>query len=149
MSWQSNFKQAVNAALARYTDWDIVKLNAIRSKWPVQQHQLDGYALNAYLGSFTGTGTYLITRTAAARLLPQMLPIKRPIDHELDRSGVHGLRHFGMSPFPSQVLGASESTITGTNYQGVQKFPRWQRMPAYWQRWRNFASKAGHLLRGA
>jgi GR25 family glycosyltransferase involved in LPS biosynthesis len=76
---------ALELALAHCRDWDVLKLNKIRAKQPVRQRRLGGYALNAYIGTATGMGAYLIQRHTVQQLLPVMLPIRRPIDHELDR----------------------------------------------------------------
>lgn len=143
-----DFGKAVDTALGHIADWDLVKLNHIRAKWPYRKANLGTYTLNAYLGSFTGMGAYLLTRETANRLLPRMLPISRPIDHDLDRSAFHRIRHYALTPFPSHVDDHNQSTITGANFDGVQKFPRWQRAPAYWQRCRNIVSKTASALLG-
>jgi glycosyl transferase family 25 len=82
---------------------------------------------------------------AAARLLPVMLPVTRPIDHELDRIHVHDFRHFGLEPFPSHVDDGNESTITGVAFSAVKKFPWHRRLPLYALRWRNSFGKLAHL----
>jgi glycosyl transferase family 25 len=103
--------------------------------------------VNAYLGPATGLGAYLITRDLAARLLPAMLPVTRPIDHELDRIHVHDFRHFGLEPFPSHVDDGNDSTITGTGFAEVAK-PAWhRRLPMYGLRVRNLLGKLWHLAR--
>jgi glycosyl transferase, family 25 len=141
------FPQALAAALAVRDDWDFLKLNRIRAKQPIAQGRIGRWTLNAYLGPATGLGAYLITRDLAARLLPAMLPVTRPIDHELDRIHVHDFRHFGLEPFPSHVDDGNESTITGTGFAAVVKPAWYRRLPMYGQRWRNGAGKLWHLLR--
>ena len=127
--------------------WDLLKLNRIRAKQPIRQERVGDWVLNAYLGPATGTGAYLITRDLAARLLPAMLPITRPIDHELDRIHVHDFRHFGLEPWPSHVDDGNESTITGTGFSAVKKAPWYRRLPMYGVRWGNLFGKAAHLAR--
>ena len=145
--FHDDFLEAVALALTEKARWDFLKLNKIRAKHPFLQTKIGPYALNAYLGAATGLGAYLITRDLAARLLPVFLPITRPIDHELDRSHIHDFRHFGLEPFPSHVDDGNESTITGTGFSDVQKFPAWQRLPNYALRLRNFLGKALYMAR--
>ncbi len=141
------FMAALEAALEARDKWDYLKLNRVRAKQPVRQGRIGAWSLNAYLGPATGTGAYLITRDLAARLLPAMLPITRPIDHELDRIHVHDFRHFGLEPFPSHVDDGNESTITGAGFSAVKK-PAWfRRLPMYGLRWRNLFGKGIYLAR--
>ncbi|HLP66654.1 MAG TPA: glycosyltransferase family 25 protein [Rhizobium sp.] len=132
--FHDDFMAALQLALDHADQWDFLKLNKIRAKNPRRQARLGPYSLNAYAGPATGLGSYLIRRDLAARLLPAMLPIRRPIDHELDRIHVHDFRHYGLEPFPSHVDDGNESTITGSNFGGVQKWPLWRRLPTLWAR---------------
>ena len=141
-----DFIDAVREALRVRAHWDFLKLNKIRAKQPIGQGRVGPYRLNAYLGTATGFGAYLIQRDTAQRLLPAMLPITRPIDHELDRIHVHHLRHFGLEPFPSQVRDDNQSTITGQAFNAVKKYPWYARLPLYGLRWRNFWSRCFYLL---
>ena len=147
MVFHPEFRAALDAALSIRGDWDLLKLNKIRAKQPICQGTIGQWQLNAYLGPATGLGAYLITRDLAARLLPEMLPIARPIDHELDRIAAHDFRHFGLEPFPSHVDDGNESTITGTGFSAVKKFPWYRRLPMYGTRWRNQFGKLFWLLR--
>ena len=145
--FHADFAQAIRAALAARGAWDFLKLNRIRAKVPVAQGQLGPWRLNAYLGPATGLGAYLIRADLAQRLLPRMLPITRPIDHELDRSHVHDFRHFGLEPFPSHVDDGGSSTITGTGFDAVRKFPWYRRLSVHRVRLANTVGKALHLTR--
>jgi glycosyl transferase family 25 len=144
--FHDDFIDALAKALAARDKWDMVKLNCIRAQHPFRQIGVGRYRMTSYIGTFTGTGAYLITRDLAARLLPSMLPITRPIDHELDPVFVHKFRHFGLEPFPSHVDDGNESTITGTGFSEVKKFPKWKRLPNYALRVRNLIGKAAFLL---
>lgn len=145
--FHDDFKAALEVALEHVTAWDFLMLNKIRAKHPVRQARLGAYDLNAYIGPATGLGAYLITRDLAQRLLPGMLPITRPIDHELDRTHIHDFRHFGLEPFPSHVSDGNESTITGTGFAEVKKYPAWRRLPTYGLRFSNLLGKARHMWR--
>ena len=142
-----DFAEAVATALAARQAWDFLKLNKIRAKTPVTQGMLGRWRLNAYLGPATGLGAYLIKADLAARLLPGMLPITRPIDHELDRVHSHDFRHFGLEPFPSHVDDGGFSTITGDAFTAVRKFPWYRRLPVHAVRAGNLLGKALHLAR--
>jgi glycosyl transferase, family 25 len=135
-----DFPAALDQALQARDHWDYLQLNRIRAKLPVTQARVGSWRLNAYLGPATGTGAYLITRDLAARLLPAFLPIRRPIDHELDRMFVHRFRHLGLEPFPSHVDDGGESTITGIGFAGARKRVWYRRLPSY-------AGRIGTLLR--
>ncbi len=143
--FHDDFVDAVNAALAVVDKWDIVKLNHIRAKFPVAKVDIGHWHLSGFRGAFTGTGAYLITQDAARRMLDRSLPIVRPIDHELDRSHIHKTKHYGIMPFPSHVEDEGESTITGVNSSGVEKFPTLQRLPVYLGRLKNLLGKAAYL----
>ena len=142
-----DFLDALRLAVRARAHWDFLKLNKIRAHQPVCQGLVGPYRLNAYLGAATGFGAYLIQRETARRLLPAMLPITRPIDHELDRYHVHQLRHFGLEPFPSYVRDDNQSTITGHAFNAVRKYPWYIRLPVYGLRWRNFWGRFFYLLK--
>lgn len=146
--FHDDFLPALDVALAHADRWDMLKLNMIRAKFPVGQGQAGDYQLNAFVGSFTGMGAYLVTRDCAARLLPDMLPIRRPIDHALDRVDLTGFRHFALQPFPSHVDDGNTSTITGHGFAEVSKLPWYRRLGVYRNRLGALIGKGGHLLLG-
>lgn len=141
------FPEALAEALRVRAAWDMLQLNCIRAKQPVCQGRAGRWRVNAYLGPATGLGAYLMTRATVARLLPVMLPITRPIDHELDRVHVHDLRHFGLEPFPSHVDDGGRSTITGQGFAEVKKRPWHGRLPNYGLRAGNGFGKLAWLTR--
>jgi glycosyl transferase family 25 len=132
--FHDDFLPALDLVLAARDRWDMVKLNVIRAKQPVLRHRLGPYRLNAYLGAFTGMGAYLITRTFAQAQMAALRPIRRPFDHALDDFNARTFRHYGLEPFPSHVDDGNQSTITGTGFAAVQKFPWYARLPVYGQR---------------
>ena len=145
--FHAEFLAAVAEALRVRDHWDYLQLNRIRAKQPVRQALVGQWRLNAYLGPATGTGAYLVTRDLVERLLPAMLPIRMPIDHELDRSHVHDFRHYGLEPFPSHVDDGGESTITGSSFQALRKRVWYRRLPSYFARIGNLVGKFVHLAR--
>ena len=153
--FHDDFLDGISAAVAMYDEWDFLKLNKIRAKQPITQVLFEKWRLNSYLGPATGLGAYLIKKDVALRLQGEMLPITRPIDHELDRIHIHKFRHIGLEPFPSHVDDGGDSTITGTNYKNVKKFKWYKRLAVYWLRTKNLFGKifylahSGQLLRSA
>lgn len=141
------FLTALELALQHKSSWDFLKLNKIRAKQPVCQQSLGSYALNAYIGPATGFGAYLIQRHTIESILPRMLPIRRPIDHEADRIFEHDFRHFGLEPFPSEVRDEQQSTITGSQFHEVKRRPLYQRVPSYLMRFGNQIRRILYLAR--
>jgi len=144
--FHNDFLVAVDLALANDHLWDMLKLNKIRAKLPICQGRLGGYRINAYLGSATGTGAYLIHRATVERLLPAMLPITRATDHEINRFFHHDFRLFGLEPFPSHVDDGGQSLITGTGFGDVAKFPWYGRLPYYRLKAANYARRGLWLM---
>ena len=144
--FHEDFLPALAELLATREHWDMVKLNRIRAKQPVLRRKLGGYALNAYLGAFTGMGAYLVTRRFAEAQMPAMWPARRPIDHVFDQFDARRFRHYGLEPFPSHVDDGNQSTITGADFEQVQKFPWYARLPVYSHRIVNFWQKTLGIL---
>lgn len=145
--FHKDFLSALEVVIAERESWDLIKLNRIRAKQPVLQRRLGSYQLNAYLGAFTGMGAYLINRRFASLHMEAMLPIRRPIDHVLDRFDARTFRHYGLEPFPSHVDDGKQSTITGTDFAAVRKFPWYARLPVYSHRFGNTWRKALAIYR--
>lgn len=139
--FHDSFVTAVEAAITAADNWDILKLNFIRADWPIAKGKAVDWELYAYHGAFTGMGAYLIKRNIALKLLHSFLPITRPIDHELDRSHIYQIRHYGMVPYPSHVDDQNQSTITGRSFSSVHKFSPLRRLPNYFLRIRNLTGK--------
>ena len=139
--FHTNFIAALKYAATHQDKWDLLKLNKIRAKHSIAQWAERDWSVNAYIGPATGMGAYLIKRSLAKRLAAQLLPILRPIDHEMDRIFVHDFRHFGLEPFPSHVEDQGQSTITGDQFSGVKKFVWYKRLPVYFGRWKILFSK--------
>lgn len=145
--FHDDFLAALDSGLAISDQWDTLRFNAIRAKLPVSQGRIGPYRLNAYVGPFTGNGTYLIHREVAQRLLPGLRVQARALDHELNRFFTHDFRQRGLEPFASHPDDAGESQITGTAYGAVKKLPRWQRLPYYRGKLGNYLRRALYLWR--
>ena len=145
--FHDDFLEAVDTALVHADAWDLVRFNCIRAKLPVTQAHYGRYRLNAYVGPFTGNACYLIHRGVAARLLPGLWPQTRALDHELNRFFRHDYRQFGLEPWASHPDDGGESTITGTGFALVRKFPWYQRLPHYRLKAANYFRRAWWLLK--
>ncbi len=141
-----DFCTAVAQGLCARDHWDMLKLSRIRAKLPIRQGFIGPYSLNAYLGPFTGTAAYLITRQTAARLLPLMVPVTRPTDHEIGRFFRHDFRLMGLEPFPSHPDTSCESLIAGKPGYSAWKFPRHRRLPSYALRLGNYLRRLRYLM---
>jgi glycosyl transferase, family 25 len=145
--FHDEFVEALDAALLGAEQWDLVRFNCVRAKWPVPQGRLGRWRLNAYVGPFTGNACYLVQRDVASRLLPRLWPQTRALDHELNRFFLHDYRQFGLEPWPSHTDDGGASTITGTNFSAVRKFPPLRRLPHYRLKAANYFRRAAWLLR--
>ncbi|MDO9568511.1 MAG: glycosyltransferase family 25 protein [Hydrogenophaga sp.] len=139
MVFHDDFADALRTALRGRAHWDMLKLSKIRAKQPVCQGLLGPYRLNAYIGAATGFGAYLVQRETAQRLLPRLLPIRAPIDRELEQVQRHDIRHFGLEPFPSHPQDEGQSTITGSNFGAVKRY-------SLSRRWTKYAEQTTHLM---
>jgi glycosyl transferase family 25 len=147
MVFHDDFLDALRIALRGREHWDMLKLAKIRAKQPVCQGLLGPYRLNACIGAFTGFGAYLIQRETAQRLLPQLLPIRAPIDRELEQVHRHDIRHFGLEPFPAQPRDEGISTITGEHFNQVSRPPLSKRWTKYAEQTRNLWGRLRYLLK--
>ena len=145
--FHADFVAALELALTRKDDWDMLRFNCIRAKMPVRQSAVGPYHLNAYVGPFTGNATYLIHRHIAQRLLPTLWPQTRAFDHELNRFFVHDYRQMGLEPWASHPDDGGVSTITGTEFSLVTKLPWYKRLPYYRLKAANYFRRAAWLAR--
>lgn len=145
--FHADFLDSLDAALAGAAHWDTLRFNCIRAKLPVSQGRLGSYKLNAYAGPFTGNAAYLIKRDLAARLAPAFWPQTRAHDHEMNRFFHYNFRQYGLEPFSSHVDDGGISTITGTGFDQVRKFPWYRRLPHYRLKAGNYVRRAWWLAR--
>lgn len=145
--FHDDFMDALRIALRGRDHWDMLKLAKIRAKQPVCQGLLGPYRLNACIGAFTGFGAYLIQRETARRLLPQLLPIRAPIDRELEQVHRHDIRHFSLEPFPAHPQDEGQSTITGERFSNVRRYPLSRRWTKYAEQTRNLFGRVMYLAR--
>ncbi len=146
MVFADDFMQALCTALQAAEHWDMLKLAKIRAKQPVCQGLLGPYRLNAYLGAATGFGAYLIQRETAKKLLPRLLPIRAPIDRELEQVHRHDIRHYGLEPFAAEPRDEGQSTITGQHFNAVRRYPLSRRWTKYAEQTSNLLGRFFYLL---
>lgn len=145
--FHDDFLEAVRLGIEAKEHWDFLKFNRIRAKLPVCQGTVGPYRLNAYVGPATGTGTYLIKRETAAKLLPAMRRVTRATDHEINRFFVHDFRLRGLEPFPSHVDDGGQSLITGAGFADVRKLKGLARLPHYRLKAANYVRRLLYLTR--
>ena len=145
--FHDDFLDSLDLALAAADHWDTLRFNCIRAKMPISQGRIGPYSLNAYVGPFTGNAAYLLKKDVASRLLPSLWPQTRAFDHELNRFFRHDFRQFGLEPFSSHVDDGNESSITGTGFALVKKFPWYRRLPHYRLKAANYFRRAWWLAR--
>ncbi len=145
MVLHADFIDALHVALRASSHWDMLKLAKIRAKQPICQGRIGPYQLNAYLGAATGFGAYLLNRETAMRLLPLLLPIKAPIDRELEQVHRYDLRHFGLEPFPAHPEDHGRSTITGDQFGAVKRWPLRKRWTKYAEQLENLIGRLIYL----
>lgn len=145
--FHNDFVDALRIALRGRAHWDMLKLAKIRAKQPVCQGLLGPYRLNACIGAFTGFGAYLIQRETAQRLLTQLLPIRAPIDRELEQVHRYDIRHFSLEPFAAHPQDEGQSTITGERFSNVRRYPLSRRWTKYAEQTRNLLGRLAYLAR--
>ncbi|MEN9843433.1 MAG: hypothetical protein RLZZ612_1262 [Pseudomonadota bacterium] len=141
-----DFLSALQVGLQGAAHWDMLKLAKIRAKQPICQGMLGRYRLNAYIGAATGFGAYLIQRATAKRLMPNLLPVRAPIDRELEQVHRHDFRHFGLEPFSASPQDDGKSTITGHNFSAVKRYPLCRRWTKYVEQMTNLVGRLLYLM---
>lgn len=129
--FHDDFLEALSAAYRGRRHWDVVRFNCVRAKIPISQGKIERWNLNAYIGPFTGNAAYMISKDIAAKLLANIGPQTRALDHELNRFFHHQYRLLGMEPWASHTDDGNISTITGVGFSSVKKFKWYKRMPHY------------------
>lgn len=145
--FHDDFVQSLELAMQARQHWDTLRFNCVRAKIPISQGRIGSYRLNAYVGPFTGNATYLIQRGVAERLLMNIWPQTRALDHELNRFFHHNFRQFGLEPFSTHVDDGNVSSIAGVNHSGVRKFKWYRRFPHFGLKAANYFRRFWWLLR--
>ena len=145
--FHDNFVEALSAAYQAKNHWDIVRFNCVRAKLPIQQGVVGQWHLNAYIGPFTGNAAYLIRKDTATKLVSQIGPQTRALDHELNRFFHHDYRLLGMEPWSSHTDDGNVSTITGVGFASVKKFKWYKRLPHYRLKAANYFRRFAWLIK--
>lgn len=145
--FHDNFVEALSAAYQAKNHWDIVRFNCVRAKLPIQQGVVGQWRLNAYIGPFTGNAAYLIRKDIAIKLVSQIGPQTRALDHELNRFFHHDYRLLGMEPWASHTDDGNVSTITGVGFASVKKFKWYKRLPHYRLKAANYFRRFAWLIK--
>lgn len=145
--FHADFVDAVKAAYQIKNHWDVVRFNCVRAKIPVRQGVIGRWSLNAYIGPFTGNAAYFMSKDAALKLVSQIGPQTRALDHELNRFFCHDYRLLGMEPWSSHTDDGNVSTITGVGFSSVKKFKWYKRLPHYRLKVANYLFRFAWLVK--
>jgi len=145
--FHDDFLEAVASACAAKNHWDIVRFNCVRAKLPISQGRINKWQLNAYVGPFTGNAAYMLKKDIAAKLVREIGPQTRALDHELNRFFKHDYRLLGMQPWASHTDDGNVSTITGVGFSSVKKFKWYKRLPHYRLKAANYFRRLFWLVR--
>jgi glycosyl transferase, family 25 len=143
----NDFLEAVDSAFSVKNHWDIVRFNCVRAKLPISQGLIGKWQLNAYIGPFTGNAAYMIKKEIAEKLIREIGPQTRALDHELNRFFKHDYRLLGMQPWASHTDDGNVSTITGVGFSSVKKFKWYKRLPHYRLKAANYFRRLFWLIR--
>lgn len=129
--FHDDFLEALNTSLQVKAHWDIIRFNCVRAKIPITQGMVSKWRLNAYIGPFTGNAAYLIRKDIASRLVDNIGPQTRALDHEINRFYHHNYRLLGLEPWASHTDDGNVSTITGVGQSSVRKLKWYRRLPYF------------------
>ena len=93
-------------------------------------------------GTAFGCQGYVVTKAGARILCDHCQAVSRPIDDEMERTWVHGLRNLSVFPFPV-IEESGPSTIGNTRFEtfAVPSDLRFKRFVTHrWERWRRDVS---------
>ncbi len=90
-----------------------------------------------------GTQAYLLTKNGARRFLARTSVVNRPIDDQMDRSWVHGVRNLAVFPFP--VLERAIPSEIGTDRFETYQIPERLKLRRFVSRHRE---RAGYQIFG-
>jgi hypothetical protein len=76
-----------------------------------------------------------------------LLPIRAPIDRELEQVHRHDIRHFGLEPFAALPQDEGISTITGDHFSAVKRYPLKRRWTKYAEQTANLIGRVFYLMR--
>lgn len=81
--------------------WDLIRLAGLRPRASVPLRRLNtGRRLAFLLNTACGTQCYCLSRTGADKLLATALPIRRPVDIQIDRFWDNDLAILAVQPYP-------------------------------------------------
>lgn len=135
-----SFPQVIEKLQACAAKWEIVKLFVSHPGQQILRTKLtDQHDLTSLVTQSGSAACYMLTKPAAARLLPFLRPVRLPYDHIFDRNFGHGLKLRAVNPAPVARTGVP-STIGYKRNKGAGKqtflLPAsWGDRPLY-HRWR-------------
>lgn len=101
--------------------WDIASLEISHKGSPLSVYQSKEHnqKIVAYLTHITHMGAYLVSRSAAVKLLAKSSPIKMPVDHYFTRSWELGTRFVGVDPVPVFQPKSTSEIESSKNFENL------------------------------
>ncbi len=142
LTLRPDFEEVILSALRFSRHWNVMRLTGLSNGTPAKVAGLcAGYGLFVGFGRLKGTGAYVLDRKAARAWVTQLLPMRLPIDHAVDREWFQGLRAVYILPFPAsqnetgfrssihigktQKLSALRRYVATYPYQAFNEVTRW------------------------
>lgn len=124
---KKDLTEVLDAVIGFSHTWDILRLCGFHHAHPVPYARLpNGYSLSVTFTRLCGSGAYMVNRRVAEVLIRELLPMRLPFDHALDREWVYGLRAASLTPLPiDQKENEFESQIDRVHR--YRKFPWYRR----------------------
>ena len=128
-----DFAATLDAILGYRMLWDLVKLEGIRKSGgrpAFKVAKAGAYDLVASLNPCSGAAAYLVTRSAAEKLIAQSEGVFEPFDNYLSAHWRHGLRALDCAPFPARQglpVSTRQETRGPVQRTAGAKFAAWQR----------------------
>lgn len=99
-----DIKTIISESLELAEHWDLLRLTSSREGEYLTFGKLTtGHQISYNIRVLKNTGAYLINRTAAQKLVNEMLPMYLPYDEALDRDWDYGFKTAVITPFPVKL----------------------------------------------
>lgn len=143
----ADFMPLLRQLLAHASSWDVVKLSGFHRGTPIKLAPLHGpYALAVPLSRLCNSNSLLLNRRAAERLLRELLPMRLPYDHALERAWLWNLKLRMVTPLPCPADTGVGTTIGTSTTMRRYKLPAHRRLSTYLFRLRTELGRAGFGL---
>jgi glycosyl transferase family 25 len=126
----SNFDRILETLLEEFTDWDLVRLQALCDSTHQVIREFRGFSVVRNDGDPLGATAYLVNPISAKKLLDESTEIFEPLDHYIEHHEKNGLTMLAVKPYPVNVVDLTRQTSTITDrperlpIRGISKLRR-------------------------